>query len=126
MVDRTVSPKTAPASSDRVIGVHEGGVAADRIGGDQVHVERGGPGGQIDLKLVEEAVARGEQQLDLVLFGHVGAGVVKLGHGAQGGFLGAARPAQNRDFGVKGACGQCQKGRRPQKCMSSHVRCSLC
>jgi hypothetical protein len=52
------------------------------------------------LQLVEKAVARGEQKLDLVLLGEVGLRVIDLGHGAQRGFLGAAGPAKDGDFGL--------------------------
>jgi hypothetical protein len=72
---------------------------------------------QIDLQLVEEAVARGEEKLDLVLLGHVGAGVVEIGHRAQRRLLRPAGPAQNGHLG-HGRGRQCGHQRRRTKQMS--------
>ncbi|MCY1240985.1 hypothetical protein D9M72_538610 [compost metagenome] len=86
--------------------LHERRVATDRIGGEQVEVERLGARGKVCLQLVPEAVTVEEQEFDLVLVGNVGLGVVGVGGGAQRHLLRAARPAEHGDLGQRRACQQ--------------------
>ena len=89
-------------------GVHERGVTADGVGGEQVDVELLGAGGQISLQLVEEAVSVEEDQADLVIVR--GGAVVELGHGAERHLLRPAGPAEDRHLGP---C-RCRRGAQRQ------------
>ena len=113
MVASTLSLNTSLAEAGSVDRVHERGVAADRIGGQEIGVELLRSGGKVGLELVEEAVAVEEDQLHLVGVG--GLAVVDLRRLAERGLFRTARPAENGDVGERGRNPGCEEPDRPEE-----------